>query len=779
MLAVLLAVASSLPAVQAFEDLSPAESQTVDLFQQNTPGVVYITTEVFQLSKNARKMEIQAVPKGEGSGWVYDNEGHIVTNYHVIENASFVTVKFIEGTEVVAKVVGADPYSDVAVLQADLPPNQLKMMQPLTRGNSASLRVGQEVFAIGNPFGLDHTLTKGIVSGVGRTIQSTGGRPIQGAIQTDASINPGNSGGPLLNSRGQVVGMNTIIISPSGASAGIGFAIPSDTVAARVENILKFGYVKRAGLGLYLGQDGLAQRFTGRPGAVVAGLQSNSAAAEGGVKPGDVLREVDGRRIQTVNDIYAVLDSHEPGDIVKVVLVRPDEPQNLGPAPGEGPAEFWSVFESQSFHVGEILRSALPDQVQLEAVQNCLGHVQILARQLLGASVVVQGSYAQGLALRTSDLDLAVIPCAKRRREEEGEVPVEKKQAVRCLQQLATALAEAELEEIRVALRIFTAKVPVLRLHCGARSERTVVVDVSVGGSLLRGACDRGVYAVLQRDRRRTGAALCRLVKLWAKRRKLTNTLRGGLSSFSFVLLTVFFLQRKCALPPVSAAAAALPAKEGACPKPLGLQLVSSEDDLAQLLLEFFSWAVEDLPQLQNQVISVGCGSVHPRPNLRGFKPLVLEVPFSEAENAARCLRIDVWEGVILRELQRAARLARQVASQSGAQRSSALRSLFGAGHREGREGREADAAVPAEPAEPAPEAAEIPMSRKRRRKARKAQMRKAPPGDLKMPEVVAPVDRWLGLRSLLDPSLPDARVTFRELSLQIRLKEVEQQGSG
>ncbi|CAJ1426916.1 unnamed protein product [Effrenium voratum] len=265
MLAVLLAVASSLPAVQAFEDLSPAESQTVDLFQQNTPGVVYITTEVFQLSKNARKMEIQAVPKGEGSGWVglpgggygffpskglppkifpqrsaiafaygksssagvqgparvfvlehggeydllvpgalklnfeasfgmlnvYDNEGHIVTNYHVIENASFVTVKFIEGTEVVAKVVGADPYSDVAVLQADLPPNQLKMMQPLTRGNSASLRVGQEVFAIGNPFGLDHTLTKGIVSGVGRTIQSTGGRPIQGAIQTDASINPG------------------------------------------------------------------------------------------------------------------------------------------------------------------------------------------------------------------------------------------------------------------------------------------------------------------------------------------------------------------------------------------------------------------------------------------------------------------------------------------------------------------------------------------------------------------------------------------------------------
>lgn len=328
MLAILVPLQAIQPA-QAFEDLTAGEALSVDLFQQNTPGVVYITNEVFKLA-NTRKMEIEAVPTGSGSGWVYDDQGHIVTNYHVIEKSSFVTVKFIEGTEVVAKVVGADPYSDVAVLQVDLPANRKSLLRPLQKGMSANLRVGQEVFAIGNPFGLDHTLTKGIVSGVGRTIQSVGGRPIQGAIQTDASINPGNSGGPLLNSRGQVIGMNTVIISPSGASAGIGFAIPSDTVSARVASILKFGYVKRAGLGLYLGQDGLAQRLSGRPGGVVAGLQTKSAAGEAGVKPGDILQEIDGRRIATVNDIYASLDEHQPGDTVKVRLLRPDKPEELG-----------------------------------------------------------------------------------------------------------------------------------------------------------------------------------------------------------------------------------------------------------------------------------------------------------------------------------------------------------------------------------------------------------------------------------------------------------------
>lgn len=306
--------------------LNKEEAQTVSLFEQNTPGVVFITSEVYQIS-NAQQMEIMAVPKGSGSGWVYDTDGHIITNYHVIQGANALVVRFIDGTEVNAKVIGADPYTDVAVLQVDLPTKKKKqgsILQPLRLGESAPLSVGQEVYAIGNPFGLDHTLTKGIVSGVGRTIMSVGGRPIQGAIQTDASINPGNSGGPLLNSQGQVIGMNTVIISPSGASAGVGFAIPIDTVNARTTSILKYGYVKRPSLGIYLGKDGIAKRLCGRDGGYVAGTQAVSAAGEAGIRTNDIITQIDSRRIKRINDLYAALDEHEPGQTVTVKVLRPD-----------------------------------------------------------------------------------------------------------------------------------------------------------------------------------------------------------------------------------------------------------------------------------------------------------------------------------------------------------------------------------------------------------------------------------------------------------------------
>lgn len=316
-------------AVAEDQDLLPEERQTVSIFQQTTPGVVFITSEVFELEASASRMEIESVPKGSGSGWVYDEKGRIITNYHVIEGANSLLVKFIEGTEVRAKVIGADPGTDVAVLQVDLPPAKQKLLLPLRRGDSTSLKVGQEVYAIGNPFGLDHTLTKGIVSGVGRTIQSVGGRPIQGAIQTDASINPGNSGGPLLNSRGQVIGMNTVIISPTGASAGVGFAIPSDTVTARVDNILKYGYVKRPSLGIYLGQDGLAQRVCGRDGGVIIGLQRKSAAAAAGLRQGDVMVQIEDRAVKRINDVFAELDEHQPGETVKITVLRPDDPELL------------------------------------------------------------------------------------------------------------------------------------------------------------------------------------------------------------------------------------------------------------------------------------------------------------------------------------------------------------------------------------------------------------------------------------------------------------------
>ena len=349
----------------------------------------------------------------------------------------------------------------------------------------------------------------------------------------------------------------------------------------------------------------------------------------------------------------------------------------------------------------ELLQSVLPSEVQLEAVQTCLEHVQILARQLLGeTAVVVQGSYAQGLALQSSDLDIAVIqPKADRSR------------ARQCLQLLAEALQEAKLPEIRVALKIFSAKVPVLRLHCGKK-----VVDVSVGDSLLRGACDRAVYALLQQDRSNTAVPLCRLVKLWAKRRKLTNTLKGGLSSFGFVLLTIFFLQQRRVLPSqASVTSRPQPADpEQCCPAPLGLQVRASEPELAQLLVDFFTWA-DGLP-------SKACISIASASARAGPKPLFLEVPFAPEENAARCLRPDVWR-LIQEELSRGKGLAEQLA------KGQALNRLF---------------AQEAEPRPPRRRHVEAPKVRKRKKET----VGKPP----KVAAPVAPVNRWLGLRSLLEP---------------------------
>ena len=430
----------------------------------------------------------------------------------------------------------------------------------------------------------------------------------------------------------------------------------------------------------------------------------------------------------------------------------------------------------------DLLTSSLPDPTQLEAVQTCLEHVQILARQLLGetAAVVVQGSYAQGLALRGSDLDIAVIvrdeeggssrssksKGSKRSRGQQMEPDVvQRQQAVQCLQRLAHALSDAKLDEIRIALRIFSAKVPVLRLHCGAKGERNVVVDVSVGGSLLRGACDRAVYAVLEQDPSSgTAAALCRLVKLWAKRRKLTNTLKGGLSSFAFVLLTIFFLQRRsvkaakgqCSLPSQLSVTGqqAKPANpENCCPEPLGLQVLVSEEELIEMLVEFFKWATEELPKFQNRTISIGSATAQPRTGR--YHPLFLEVPFSPEENAARCLRIDVWEGVIHQELSRGNRLVKQLATSKSSRESrlSLIRTLFSASD---GGNFQAEVAEVTEGPEVDVEREDSKTARRSAKRRRKFERRHRAPQEQDaskvMPETVAPVDRWLGLRSLLDP---------------------------
>ena len=235
----LLPVTSATTAAADF-DLQPNEKATINLFQEAAPSVVFINTSTFE--KDYFTMNIAEIPKGSGSGFIWDTEGHIVTNYHVIENADKATVTLSDQSTWNAKLIGFAPSKDLAVLKIDVP---TKMLSPLPVGKSHDLLVGQTVLAIGNPFGLDQTLTTGIISALGREVNGAGGFPIKDAIQTDAAINPGNSGGPLLNSSGELIGVNTAIYSPSGAYAGIGFSIPVDAVRWIIPELVKYGKIKR------------------------------------------------------------------------------------------------------------------------------------------------------------------------------------------------------------------------------------------------------------------------------------------------------------------------------------------------------------------------------------------------------------------------------------------------------------------------------------------------------------------------------------------------------
>ncbi|CAM9729862.1 unnamed protein product, partial [Phaeothamnion confervicola] len=230
--------------------LKEEENAYINIFQTSTPGVVQISTFIAQ--RDAFSMNVLEVPSGTGSGFVWDSDGHIVTNFHVIRQAQSAQIRVTQGdgTQVTyqSRVRGFDPDKDVAVLEIDGLPKE--RLQPLPLGTSAEVRVGQLALAIGNPFGLDHTLTTGVVSGLGREVRAPSGRPISNVIQTDAAINPGNSGGPLLDSSGRVIGMNTAIYSPSGASAGIGFAIPIDTLKSIVGQIIATGRVRRPLIGI-------------------------------------------------------------------------------------------------------------------------------------------------------------------------------------------------------------------------------------------------------------------------------------------------------------------------------------------------------------------------------------------------------------------------------------------------------------------------------------------------------------------------------------------------
>ena len=317
-------------AVTARGDLAADEKATIDVFREASPSVVYITsTDV------ARDffLNLFEIPAGSGSGFIFDPNGYIVTNLHVIREGRRWTVTLADQSQWDAAYVGASDDKDLAVLKIDAPPDRLKA---IAVGTSSNLVVGQKVLAIGNPFGLDQTLTTGIVSALGREMRSLTGRPIHDVIQTDAAINPGNSGGPLLDSAGRLIGVNTQIASPSGASAGIGFAIPVDIVNRVVPQIIRYGKVIRPGLGVTVWPDNVIRRL-GVEGVLLRDVPKGSSAEQAGLRGtvrgrdgrvrqvGDLIVQVADQPTRGQYELLDVLEQFKVGDEVGVTYKRDDE----------------------------------------------------------------------------------------------------------------------------------------------------------------------------------------------------------------------------------------------------------------------------------------------------------------------------------------------------------------------------------------------------------------------------------------------------------------------
>jgi len=319
--------------VQARGNLAEDEKSTIALFENSRDSVVFITTR--QRVMDAWTRNIFSVPSGTGSGFIWDDHGHIITNLHVIKGASEATVRLADGRDYKASLVGASPAHDIAVLRIGI---GFQRPAPVPLGSSHDLKVGQKVFAIGNPFGLDWTLTTGIVSALDRSLPSGDGRTIDNLIQTDAAINPGNSGGPLLDSAGRLIGINTAIYSPSGASAGIGFSVPVDTVNRVVPQIISRGKYIRPAMGITVDSklnNRLAERLkiTGvvilsiSPGsaAEAAGLQGATITPEGNIIANDIIVAVENKPIDSVEKLLARIDGFKVGDTVKITVLRKDE----------------------------------------------------------------------------------------------------------------------------------------------------------------------------------------------------------------------------------------------------------------------------------------------------------------------------------------------------------------------------------------------------------------------------------------------------------------------
>ncbi len=321
-------------AVTPRPDLTAEERSVTSLFEEASPSVVYITS--ISLRRDFFRLNVLEIPRGTGSGFIWDDDGHVVTNYHVIRDGSRAEVTLADQTSWAATVVGVAPEKDLAVLRIEAPREKLR---PLRIGESQHLLVGQSVLAIGNPFGFDQTLTTGIISALGREIDSMAGVPIRDVIQTDAAINPGNSGGPLLDSAGRLIGVNAAIVSPSGGYAGLGFAIPVDTVNWVVPELIAHGRIRRPVLGVDLVSDHAARRL-GLEGALVGTVYQGSGADEAGMRPtyrarsgrwvlGDLIVAVDGVPVRSGGELGLALERRKAGETVTVTVNREGQEVDL------------------------------------------------------------------------------------------------------------------------------------------------------------------------------------------------------------------------------------------------------------------------------------------------------------------------------------------------------------------------------------------------------------------------------------------------------------------
>ena len=308
-------------------ELLAYEKNTISVFEKSSPSVVFITSKSIQW--DFFSMNVFEIPGGTGSGFIWDTKGHIVTNFHVIKDADNISVTLSSGKRYDAKIIGAAPNKDIAVLKIKAPAGELV---PVVPGRSADLKVGRKVLAIGNPFGLDQTLTVGIISALGRQIKSVTGRTIYDVIQTDAAINPGNSGGPLLNSQAQLIGVNTAIVTPSGGSAGIGFAVPVNIVKRVVPQLIKYGKVIRPGMGIQTLPDNIAENNS-IAGVIIARISPGSSAAKAGLQGlkkgffgqiilGDVIVAVNKKKVSNGDELSHELEQYNIGTTITVTVLR-------------------------------------------------------------------------------------------------------------------------------------------------------------------------------------------------------------------------------------------------------------------------------------------------------------------------------------------------------------------------------------------------------------------------------------------------------------------------